>query len=158
MLPKKNKVETRGHGRSTLRPATGVAERVIQLAQRLTPKRYGFSLTKTEFRDGLAFRHGLEPKNISASCLCGENYNLVHELHCAKPGYTHMRHNKIHETANLMKNLCFDVEPKLQSLKGEFFVNRTTATEYETSLDIKATGLENEIYSYVFRCKNFESS
>ena len=105
--------------------------------------RYGFSLTKTEFRDGLAIRYGWEPKNTPASCPCGKRFNLAHELHCAKVGYTHMRHNETSDTfANLMKDLCFDVElePKLQSLEGESFDNRTTTTEDEAKLDIKANG------------------
>ena len=53
--------------------------------------RYGFSLTKTEFRDGLAIRYGWEPKNTPASCPCGENFTQAHALHRAKGGYTHMR-------------------------------------------------------------------
>ena len=51
-----------------------------------------------------------------------------------------MRHNEIRDTfANLMKDVCFDVdlEPKLQPLEGESFDNRTT-TEDEAMLDIKA--------------------
>ena len=55
-----------------------------------------------------------------------------------------MRHNEIRDTfANLMKDVCFDVElePKLQTLEGETFDNKTTTTEDEARLDIKANGL-----------------
>ena len=52
-------------------------------------KRYGFSFAETEFRDGLAIRYEWEPKNIPASCPCGENFHLAHALHCAKGEYTH---------------------------------------------------------------------
>ena len=82
-------------------------------------KRYGFSLTKTTFRDGLAIGHGWGPKNIPASCTCGENFNLAHALHCAKGGYTHVRHSEIRDSfADVMKDVCFDVElePKLHPL------------------------------------------
>ena len=116
-------------------------------------KRYGFTLTKTEFRDGLAIRYGWEPKNIPASCRCRETFNLAHALHCAKGGYTHMRHNEIRDTfANLMKDVCFDVElePKLQPLEGESFDNKTTTTEDEARLDIKANGLWDTRFNRTF--------
>ena len=116
-------------------------------------KRYGFSLTKTEFRDGLAIRYGWEPKNIPASCPCGENFNLAHALHCAKGGYTHMRHNEIRYTfANLMKDVCsaFELEPKLQPLEGKSFDNKTTTTENEARLDIKANGLWETRFNRTF--------
>ena len=39
--------------------------------------------------------------------------------------------------------VCYDaeIEPKLQPLEGESFVHRTTTTEDEAILDIKANGL-----------------
>ena len=57
---------------------------------------------------------------------------------------THIRHNEIRDTfANLMNEVCHDVEiePKLQPLQGESFVNNSTTTEDEARLDIKANGL-----------------
>ena len=70
-----------------------------------------------------------------------------------------MRHNESRDTlANLMKDVCFDVElePKLQPLEGESFVNRTTATDDEARLDFKANGLwETRFNPTVFDVKIF---
>ena len=64
-----------------------------------------------------------------------------------------MRHNEIRDTfASVMKEVCFDVEiePKLQPLEGESFVHKTTTTEDEARLDIKANGLWDSRF-----CKTF---
>ena len=55
-----------------------------------------------------------------------------------------MSNNEIRETfATLMSEVCFDVEiePKLQLLQGERFVNNSTITDEDARLDIKANGL-----------------
>ena len=113
-------------------------------------QRYGFTLTKSDFRDGLAIRYGWEPKNTPSLCPCGEPFTMSHALHCAKAGYTHLRHNEIRDTfAKLMDEVCHDVElePKLQPLEGETFDNKTTTTEDEARLDIKANGLWDTRFS-----------
>ena len=64
-----------------------------------------------------------------------------------------MRHNEIRDIfANLTKDVCFDVElePKLQPLEGESFDNRTTTTEDEARLDIKANGLWETRFNRTF--------
>ena len=107
-------------------------------------KRYHFDLTKTEFRDGLAIRFGWEAQKTPATCPCGETFSFSHSFHCNKGGYTQMRHNEIRDTfANVMKDVCYDVEiePRLQPLEGESFDHKTTTTEDEARLDIKANGL-----------------
>ena len=81
------------------------------------------------------------------------DFKLTHALHCAKVGYTHIRHNEIRDTfANLMNEVCHDVEiePKLQPLQGESFVNISTTTEDEARLDIKANGLWGSRFSRAF--------
>ena len=116
-------------------------------------KRYGFDLTKTEFRDGLSLRYGLQPKNLPSKCSCGEDFTVSHALHCGKGGYTHMRHNEIRDTfAKIMRDVCYDVEiePKLQALEGESFDHRTTCTEDEARLDIKASGIWDSRFCRTF--------
>ena len=77
----------------------------------------------------------------------------THSLHCPKGGYTHLRHNQIRDTfATLLDELCHDVEieSKLQSLEGESFHNKTTTTEDDARLDIKASGLWGGRFSRTF--------
>ena len=119
-------------------------------------KRYHFDLTKTEFRDGLALRYGWEPLKTPAMCPCGELFSLSLSLQCNKGGYTQMRHNESRDTfASDMKEVCYDVEiePKHQPLEGESFVHKTTTTEDEARLDIKANGLWDSRF-----CRTFSTS
>ena len=84
--------------------------------------RYNFNLNKSEFRDGIYLRYGREPTKTPPTCACGAEFKLTHALHCAKRGYTHIRHNEIKDTfANLMNEVCHDVEiePKLQPLQAK---------------------------------------
>ena len=107
-------------------------------------EKYGFHLTKGEFRDGLCFRYSWEPKNTPSVCPCSKKFTLAHALQCPKGGYTIMRHNEIRDTfANFMDEVCHDVqiEPKLQELQGETFTNKTACSDDEARPDIKANGL-----------------
>ena len=55
-----------------------------------------------------------------------------------------MRHNQIRDNfAKLMQDVCYDVtvEPTLQLLQGESFIHKTTSTDENARLNIKATGL-----------------
>ena len=101
-------------------------------------------MAKSEFRDGIALRYGWEPRHLPATCPCGQMFSISHALHFPKGSYTHMRHDAIRDNfAELMNEVCYDVEiePHLQSLQGESFDHRTTTTEDEARLDIKANGL-----------------
>ena len=57
-------------------------------------KRYHFDITKSEFRDVIALRYGMDPVKRPSLCACNENFTLAHALHCPKGGYTHMSHNE----------------------------------------------------------------
>ena len=61
--------------------------------------------------------------------------------------------NEIRDTfANLMENVCSDVELelKLQPLEGESFDDRTTTTEVEARLDTKANCLWETRFNRTF--------
>ena len=70
-----------------------------------------------------------------------------------------MRHKEIRDTfASVMKEVCYDVEiePKLEPLEGEFFVHKTTTTEDESRLDIKANRLwDSRFCRFFFDVKIF---
>ena len=115
--------------------------------------RYNFNLNKSEFRDGIYLRYGWEPTNIPLTCACGQSFDLTDAFHCARCGYTHMRNNEIRDTfATFMSEVCFDVEiePKLQSLQGESFVNNSTTTDEDARIDVKANGLWGLRFSRTF--------
>ena len=63
-----------------------------------------------------------------------------------------MRHDIRDTFAELMNEVCYDVEiePHLQSLQGESFDHRTTTTEDEARLDIKANGLWETRFSKTY--------
>ena len=98
----------------------------------LPRSRYNFNLNKSDFRDGVYLSYGLEPTYIPLTCACGQSFDIPHALHCAKGGYTLMRHDENKYTfANLMSEICYDVEmePKLQLLQGQRFVNNSNTTD-----------------------------
>ena len=51
-----------------------------------------------------------------------------------------------------MSDVCFDIEiePKLQSLQGERFVNNSTTTDEDARLDVKTNGLWGSRFSRTF--------
>ena len=119
----------------------------------LPSKRYNCSLNKSEFEDGLHLRYGWEPPNTPHTCPCGQLFTLTQSLHCPKGGYTHLRHNENRDTfATLLDEECHDVEmkPKLQSLEGESFHNKTTTNEDGARLDVTANGLWGGRFSRTF--------
>ena len=87
-------------------------------------------------------------------CPCGELFSLSHSLQCYKGGYTQMRHNEIGDMFASVGKEVYDVEiePKLQPFEGEsFFFHKTTTTEDEVRLDIKANELWDTFLYNFFR-------
>ena len=114
---------------------------------------FSFSLNKSENKDRIHLRYGWEPPNIPHTCPCGQPFTLAQSLHCPKGVYPHLRHNEIRDIfATLLREVCHvvEIERKLQSLKGESFQNKTTTTEDEARLDIKANGLCGGRFSRTF--------
>ena len=107
-------------------------------------KRYHVDLIKTEFCDGIALRYGWDQVKMPSLCACKENFAVAHALHCLKGGYTHMRHNELrYSFANFLSDVCHDVEIELylQPLQGETFALKSTTSDDDARLDIKANGI-----------------
>ena len=103
----------------------------------------GFALHKGAFRDALCFRYGWHPKHLPTHCRCGKIFSVEHAFTCSYGGYPTLRHNAIRDfTAELMQEVCHDVkiEPHLQPLSGEAFHYRSSITDENARLDIKARG------------------
>ena len=101
----------------------------------------GFSLSKSEFRDGLNLRYGIPITDIPSYCVCGERYNTSHALDCKKGGFVSQRHDNIRDLfTGLMNRCCSNVssEPHLTDLQGETFQYRSANTSQGARLDIKA--------------------
>ena len=121
-------------------------------------KRYGFTLTKSESRDGLCIRYNIEAKNTPIFCPCVETFALSHALNLCEGGYTHMRRNKIREAfPNIMHDVCYDVEVELtlQLLQSESFIHKTCNTEENARQDIDWCGLWWSRFSRYFDVKIF---
>ena len=88
--------------------------------------KYGFILNKSEFRDGLLLRYGIEPRKLPETYPLGPDFTIAHAVHCPKGVYTNLRHNEIRDTiAKFMNDVCSDVEIDhlLQPLQGKSFDN-----------------------------------
>ena len=122
------------------------------LAQCHAIEKYNFILSKSEFRDGIALRYGWEPPKIASNCVCDEPFTVAHALHCPRVGYNRLRHNIPGSFANVLEEICFDVEiePNLLPLQGESFANKTTSTEDEARLEIKANGIWDSRFTKTF--------
>lgn len=103
----------------------------------------GFPLHKSAFRDALCLRYGWHLKHLPTHCRCGKDFSVEHVFTCSYGGYPSLRHNAIRDTtADLMREVCHDVkvEPHLQPLSGEKLQHRTSISDDNARLDIKARG------------------
>ena len=107
-------------------------------------KAHGFSLSKGEFRDGLALRYGWLPPRLPSSCVCGKAFHVNHALSCPHGGYPSLRHNDVRDvTSSLLKRFANNVvvEPHLQPIDGERFRHRSAIVNEQARLDVAASGI-----------------
>ena len=112
----------------------------------------GFSLNKSEFRDGLQLKYGNEPRKLAKTCPCGHDSTITHALQSSKGEYTHLRYNEIRNTVEkFMHDVCHDVENEslLQSFQGKISENKSTTKGDKAHLDIKAIGVFRDTVSLV---------
>ena len=100
-------------------------------------------------------------REVTESAPCGDSLWVDHAMSCHKGGFPTLRHNEIRDpTANLLKEVCPNTcyEPGLQSLNGEAFWRRTTNTEEDARLDIRADGFWTMAQGAFFDIRVFHPS
>ena len=79
--------------------------------------------------------------NLPTSCPCGSKFDIQHSMNIMswrKGGFLYIRHNNVRDlTANMMSEVCKEVEPKLMPLSGEKLQGRTCSSSNEASVDIR---------------------
>ena len=104
-------------------------------------KEQGLALNKQEFRDSLRIRYNLPLSDLPSHCTCGAIFTINHALSCKKGGFIAQRHDGIRNLlTGLLNKVCKNVEaePHLLPLDGETFDLKSTTTNPEARLDIKA--------------------
>ena len=103
---------------------------------------FGFSLSKSDFRDALHLRYGLTPPRFPTACVCGQPFHVDHALSCSHGGYLGLRHNEVWDLlGEVLEDTCVNVclEPALKPLEGEKLSPSANSTE-NARVDIQAGG------------------
>ena len=102
----------------------------------------GYTLNKQEFRDSVCLRYGWDIPNTPSFCQCGKENNIDHALNCKSGGYVIMRHNRVRDLeANLMKEVCHNVQIEPQLLPIESERQRGGNTADKARLDVAGVGV-----------------
>ena len=104
---------------------------------------HAFELPKGSFRDALGLRYGWQVPQLPTTCVCGSAMEVEHALSCRFGGLPIRRHNEVRNLlASCLRKVACDttIEPLLQPLSGEVFHRRTTTTDQDARLNIKASG------------------
>ena len=106
---------------------------------------FGFSLSKSEFRDAIHLRYGWRPPKLPSTCVCGSPFSIDHALSCSRGGYLGIRHNEIRDLlGDLLNETCHNVclEPQLQD-PANVTLPASANTAPEARVDVKAGGFWN---------------
>ena len=80
-------------------------------------EKYGFHLSKREFRNAIALRYGWLPERLPSKCVCDETFTVEHALSCPRGALPMIRHNEVRDLSGmLLTEVCHNVklEPGLQ--------------------------------------------
>ena len=103
----------------------------------------GSVLNKSDFRDAVAVRYGLDLDGLPTSCVCGHDMTTHHAFTCPSGGYPSARHDEVCRViADTMGEVLHDVElePVMKPWEGEDLSFRTANRATEARLDIRARG------------------
>ena len=103
---------------------------------------FGFSLSKSKFRDALHLRCCWTPPRLPVSCVCGQAFTAEHALSCSKGRYLGLRQNKVRDLlGEVLDEICVNAsrDPALKPLDGEQLAPTANSSE-SARVDIKAGG------------------
>ena len=99
-------------------------------------KSVNFLLNKREFYDALSLRYCWTPN----CCPCGKRFDVDHTMPCMKGGFIYRWHDDVRDMlANLLKDVCHDVQPHLQILTGEVLTGGANLSD-DARLDVSVHG------------------
>ena len=68
---------------------------------------FGFSLSKSDFRDALHLRYGWTPPRLPTACVCGQPFHVDHALSCSHGGYLGLRPNEVRDLlGEVLEDTC----------------------------------------------------
>jgi hypothetical protein len=106
-------------------------------------QKYGFALSKSEFRDHILMRYQWPLSQLPSRCPCGADFSIDHSQICHLGGFINMRHDELRNIiAREMSHVLKDVqcEPPLHPLSGEHVLPTSANTEQDARVDIRARG------------------
>jgi hypothetical protein len=128
------------------------------LVTTLPIKKYGFSLSKCEFRDQLLMRYRWPVPDLPSTCACGATFSVDHSQCCHLGGFINMRHDELRDMlAHELKEVLHDVqiEPQLQPLSGEILNPQSAISTSDARSDIRARGFWNREQNAYFDIRVF---
>jgi hypothetical protein len=121
-------------------------------------ERYGFTLSKSEFRDAVFLRYMWPLPNLPSRCVCGKSFTIDHAQMCHMGGFINMRHDAIRDIlAAEMRDIFRDVEiePLLTPLSGEVILPASANREPDARADIRARSFWTDQQSAYFDIRVF---
>ena len=114
----------------------------------------GTVLNRSDFRDAITIRYGLQLDGQSPNCVCGKAMTVDHAMTCPCGGYSSARHNEVRDPlAVVMRGVVQDVEvePKLLPYQEEQLQGVTANRSVEAHVDIRARGFWTRQQEAFFR-------
>ena len=102
-----------------------------------------FFLEKQAFWDAIRIRYNIPLERLPTLCVCGDSFNLQHNLSCPKGVLVITRHNEMKNlTAEILGKVCKNVviAPLLTPLTEEEFP-KSPNTSNQSRADVSARGL-----------------
>ena len=129
--------------------------------------RNGNQLSANEWRDGIAFRLGSEPKGLQPRCDgCGDRFDVDHALKCKKGGLIIRRHNDVCKELQQLSEMNWpgtilepvirhgnpslpEGHPERDGLIGDLLVRGGVHTSHPANPDIRNVRIRTFLYPFL---------